>query len=185
MSKWSESIVFTQLGLKEGQTWTQLKKNCKINRYSYAKGVIGLKKKKLIRKENNLYYIKSKIKNPMLLEVKGAYTRAKKLEIALQIVREAKNPFDLGFMLIWNVMRFLVMLKIEQYTIIRLTPREKDEFENLIVLYTEVLEQTFKILRKNNPKRMMKLKKALNIAMFNPNLLSSMKRKNTLDNLTN
>jgi len=178
-----ESVIFTQLGLKEGQTFTELLKNSKLNRDTFARGLKGLKKNGLIRKEKKLYYINSKIKNRMLLGIKDFFTKAKTLEVVIQDLEKSKKPFELGFLLIWHSMRFLVMLKIEQYTASRLTPRDKDEFENLTLLYTEVIERTFKILRKVNPKRMMKLKKALNIGMFDPNLLSKMKRKSALDNL--
>jgi len=183
MSKWGESVIFTQLGLKDGQTFTGLYSNTGINRDSFRKGLKKLKEKKLIRKEGKLYYINSKIKNPMLLSLKDTYTTAKRLEDAMQVIRESKNPFNYGFILICHAMRCLVKLTFERHAVIRLTPREKDEFENLTMLYNTVIEITFKILRKNNSKRMLKLKKALNIAMFDPNLLSAMKKSKSLDSL--
>jgi hypothetical protein len=175
MPERAERLIFAQLGVKDGQTYTELLKNTGLDKDTFSKSLKKMKHDKRIRHKKKLYFHVFKIQNPLLLNLKETLTVVNHLERHIQLIKETNTPFDFGFLLIITLMRLLIKLSIEQHTAEKINSREKKMFEDISFLFNETIKQVFELLRKNNPKRMATLKKALEISMFDPNLLHEMK----------
>jgi len=157
-----EKIIFA-LVHKNGQTFTELLQGItpKTNHDSLSRGLNVLKKEKLIKNDDGLYYFSTDIKNPLLLSLKGSYNMANKLEGFVEKIKKMNNPFPLSYEMIYNIMGLEIILKLERYTTPKLTKREKLEFDIFTDIFDAIIELIFKILQKKNLRKTQALKTSL------------------------
>ncbi len=162
-------IIFA-LVRKNGQTFTELLHSIipKTNHDSLSKGLNFLKEDGLIKQEGRLYYFSTKIKNPLLLSLKGSYTMAHHLEGFNDEIKEMEDPFPITGMKIYNILLLQTRLNLERYTTPKLTKREKLEFDLFTDIFDAEIELMFKILQKMDARKTRKLKDFLTAKICKP-----------------
>lgn len=160
-----DKIIFA-LVRKHGQTFTELLKTAKTNRDSLSRGLKALKKD-LIKNENGLYFFSSDMKNKELLSLKGSYEKAIELEDFLQNVKTTKyNPFPKSLVMIHSIIGLQTFLKLERYSSLKLTKRDKLEFDLYNDIFDATIELIFDTLRKRDPRKTKELKSTLTKKLF-------------------
>lgn len=171
-----EKIIFA-LVVKHGQRFTDLLTTAKTNRDSLSRGITSLEKDKLIKKDGGLYDFTDDIKNPVLCSLKGVYTDTKKFSDLIDELKTDKNPIGKGTAIIFGIMKALIVLKLERYSGVQLTKRDKLEFELYSDLFDAIIETIFDILRKKNKPRQIE-----NLKLYLTNLLCGRLTQNNLKN---
>ena len=167
MLETKERVIFA-LVRKPGQTFSELRQSAKTNDNSLTRALIRLKKDNLIKKEDSLYYFSTDIKNHVLLSLKGSYSMVKRLDGFLDELRIKTNPFPSSRAMIRSIIELQIILKLERYSIPKLTKREALEFDLFDDIFNAVLEMIFEILRKKDSKQTQSLKNVVSKMIFNP-----------------
>ena len=166
MLETKDKIIFA-LVRKKGQTFTELLKTAPTNRDSLSRGLTALKKDKLIKNENGLYFFSTDMKNQVLLSLKGSYEMANQLEDYLQKIKIVKlDPFPSSLEMIHRIIGLQIFLKLERYSSSKLTKRDKIEFDLYNDLFDTTIELIFDTLRKRNPRKTKELKSTLIKKLF-------------------
>ena len=166
MLETKDKIIFA-LVRKKGQTFTELLKTARTNRDSLSRGLTALKKENLIKNEDGLYFFSSDMKNQVLLSLKGSYEIAIEFEDFLQKIKIAKlDPFPSSLEMIHRIFALHTILKLERYSSLKLTKRDKMEFDLYNDLFDSEIELIFDTLRKRNPRKTKELKSTLFKKLF-------------------
>lgn len=156
-----DKIIFA-LVRKDGQTFTSLLAEADTNRDSLAKGLIILKKEKLVKKDQDgLYHFTTELKHPIFSSFPDAYTIMKNLNGFLEGIEKDGNPFHKSVEMIYHIMRLQMILKLERYSSPKLTKRDNLEFDLFFYITDAATQLIFEILYKRNPKRTETLKNYL------------------------
>ena len=158
----SQKKIIFALGIKNGQTFTELLKNANTNRDSLWKGLNELKKLS-IKKKGNLYYL-TETKNRAIRAFKESNLMDINLKDAMKDLEEYDLPFELGAVLLRTAMYNLSHLTLEQHSA-QLSDIEKVEIEKLIEFCNKVIEGVFEVLHKKDPEQTIKLSLALGKTM--------------------
>jgi len=169
--------IISALFRKNGQTNKELLDNAKTNHDSLSRILKELKKEEMIEQEGRLYYFSTKIKNPLLLSLKGAYNMSMELGGFIDEIKKMEDPFSITSMKIHVILLLQTALKLERYAAPNLTKREKLEFELFTDIFDAEIELMFKILRKKHPKKTRNLKNLLTAKICKP-IMTEKKLKN-------
>jgi len=161
----SQKKIIYALGIKNGQTFTELLKNADTNRDSLAKGLKELKPH--LKQENNLYSLKSETKNKTLLAFKKSNVMNTNFEEAMKELEEHGTPFELGLILIQTISYDMSQLTIQQHAP-HVSEIERLEFERLIAYCNKVINGVFDVLWKKDPKQTEEVRRSLQIASIPP-----------------
>ena len=164
-----EKIIFA-LVRKNGQTFTELLQNANTNRDSLSKGLGTWREEDVIKKDDRLYYFSTNIKNPLLLSLKDSYTIIKHLDGFVEKIKKMGNPFPSSCKMICSIMGLQIVLKLERYTVPKLTKREKLEFDLFADIFDAATELIFEVLRKKDKHKTQTLKMALVKTIFGQKL---------------
>ena len=110
------------------------------------------------------------------MKLKDFFTQAKLFGLRIDKLKDSKNPYEDGFLLILECMRLSVVLTIDELSTKKLNSKEEDEFENYSIFCNTAIKLIFDILRKINPKRIEKLKNALKFGMLDPDLIIKLEK---------
>jgi len=100
------------------------------------------------------------MKNPLLLSLKGCYTVIKKLDGFIEDMKIIEDAFPPCKAMIASIILLQIKLKIERYSTLKLTGREKLEFDLLNDIFDAMIESIFDLLRKK-PRKLLILKDQL------------------------
>lgn len=163
MKQDTRTKVIFALVRKNGQTFTELLESADTNRDSLSKILKVLDREKIIKKDDVLYYFSTDIKNRVLLDMKGAYHIATQMDGFLDRLEKSNNSVNEGAAMLQRTVAIRNTLQIEHYTSLKLTKREKLEFELFDDIFEAVIESIFEIIKKQSPQKLKRLKQLLTI----------------------
>ena len=157
-----DRVIFS-LVKKNGQTYTELQKSAKSNQNSLTISLKYLVKENILTKdENKKYFFSLEIRNKELKKLPRAYDFAKEFEMFIdELNREKSLPilFGLAESKLKQLLRAQFLIKMERYTAIKLTKRDKLEFDLYDEMLDDCLYYIFSIAKKADPKRTQLMKK--------------------------
>ena len=150
-----ERIIFA-LVRKDGQLNKELIKNADTNHNSLSIELKKLENDNIIEKtvEDNRYWLSTKLENKVLNALGSAYTVLKSMDAFGEELKKDDNPFKKGSAKITEIIRLLVMLRLERFATPKqeLTKRDKLEFDLYFDMFDALLEWIFEILNKDEKK---------------------------------
>jgi hypothetical protein len=144
-----ERVIFA-LFRKDGQLNKELIKEAKTNHNSLSITLKQLQKEKIIVKEDDRYYFSDELEHPSLKALGSAFSTLKDLDIFIELLDTSTDPFKEGSKKISEIIRLQMVLRIERYSVEKLTKRDKLEFDIYFDMLDASLELIFKILREHN-----------------------------------
>ena len=144
-----ERVIFA-LVRKDGQLNKDLIKNAKTNNNSLAIVLKQLRKDEIVVKKDNKYYFSTKLENTTLKALGSAYSITHSLDSFAENLSKSSDPFKQGIEKISEILRLLVMLRVERFAVPKLTKRDKLEFDIYFDVFDATLEWIFGILRDKN-----------------------------------
>ena len=147
-----ERVIFA-LVRKNGQLNKELIKSAKTNNNSLAIVLKQLQKEKIVEKKDNRYYFSTELENTTLKALGSAYDITHSLSRFIDDLETKDNPFKQGIEKISEILRLIVMLRVEKYAVPKLSQRDKLEFDIYFDVFDATLELVFSILRKKDKKK--------------------------------
>ena len=93
---------------------------------------------------------------------------AKKLDGFVDGLKTGRVPFEVGGQMIGHILLMQSRLRVERYSSLKLSKRDKLEFDLYGDIYDAILEMIFDVLRKRDRIKFSKLKKELMKIMGQP-----------------
>ncbi|MBT4326613.1 MAG: hypothetical protein HOD60_06860 [Candidatus Nitrosopelagicus sp.] len=162
-----DRVIFA-LFRKNGQLNKELIKEAKTNHNSLSLTLKQLQKEKIIVKEDDRYYFSTEIEHPSLKALGSAFSILKDLDIFIELLDTATDPFKEGAKKISEIIRLQIVLRVERFAVEKLTKRDKLEFDIYFDMLDASLELIFKILRDNNETKTNSLRYHLISSMRTP-----------------
>ena len=163
-----ERVIFA-LVRKDGQLNKELIDNANTNHNSLSIVLKGLKHDNIIVKDKeNKYWFSTKLGNRTLKALGSSYTMAHSLDRFLNDLENDNEPVKKSVDRIAEIIKLLIILKLERYGTSKLSKRDKLEFELYFDIFDWVLGLIFDILRKKDPKKTEGLKISM-ISLFSKN----------------
>lgn len=147
-----ERVIFA-LVKKDGQLNKELIKTAKTNNNSLAIVLKQLQKENIVEKKDNKYYFSTELENTTLKALGSAYTITHSLDRFAEDLEKEDDPFKQGIEKISEILRVLVMLRVERYAVPKLSQRDKLEFDIYFHVFDATLQWIFSILRNKNEKK--------------------------------
>jgi len=160
-----ERVIFT-LVRNNGQLYKELIKSAKTNQNSLTITLRQLEADKIIKKndKDNKYYFSVQLRNKVLKALPRAYDLAVLFTIFSETLEKEENKihvFTIGGSKLYELIRLQIMIKIERYAAVKLTKRDKLEFDLYADLIDGCIEWIFRVMKKMDAKKTQKLKRVL------------------------
>ena len=159
-----DRIIFS-LVRNNGQTYTELKKSAKANHNTLAKTLKQLLSEKIIVKTtDNQYLFSFEVRNKVLKILPRAYDLAAEFEDFTRKLNEEQSLikiFVAAELKLQELLRAQIMIKMERYASIKLTKRDKLEFDLYGDIIDGCIDYIFEIANKKSPQKTQLMKKRL------------------------
>ena len=159
-----DRVIFS-LVRKNGQTYTELQKSAKTNQNSLTLTLKQLVKEKIVTKTtDNEYLFSFEIKNKALKMLPRAYELSAEFEdFTRKLQDETSIPilFVSAEMKLQELLKAQIMIKMERYASLKLTPRDKLEFDLYEDIIDGCIDYIFDIAKNTDTRRTQLMKKHL------------------------
>jgi len=162
MKQPTRTKVIFALANKNGLLNKELIKRAKTNHNSLAKVLKVLQKEEIIVKDKeNRYWFSTNLENKMLQTLGSASTEVYYFGNFMDNLKNSERPFQKSSDKIGDMIKLLVILKIERYATPKLTKRDKLEFDLYFDLIENELKEIFDFLKKKDKKKTNDLRLAM------------------------
>jgi len=159
-----DRVIFS-LVRKNGQTYTELIKSAKTNHNTLAKTLKQLQLEHIIVKsKDNQYLFSFEVRNKTLKRLPRAYDLAAEFEDFTRKLNDEVSLikiFVAAELKLQELLRAQIMIKMERYASIKLTSRDKLEFDLYGDIIDGCIDYIFEIANKKSPQKTKLMKKRL------------------------
>ena len=157
--------VIMALLKKNGQTYTELCKSADINQTSCTRALEQLATDKIVVKNtDNEYGFSHEVKNKALKKLPRAYQLAFDFEEFTRNLQDQESTVKLfvaAELMLNQLLRAQIMIKMEKYSSLKLNTRDKLEFDLYEDIFDGCIDYIFEIAKKRSPQKTQLLKKHL------------------------